>query len=370
MANFESIKNQLAKIYAPINRNVAEFKHTYKGVEYVVVATANTTVSNVYYWPSFASFSKKDKPVGTLAGGISPNLLKDVPVGFWGDAFVQIMEYIKPELDKTGGVGINFKKLPQYFPKTVSGTGYVILSLIENGQKRVVPHDPTYMDMTLMIMTVAGFNKYKAYIAQMQAILNKTFKALTNIKNRAEKLKKFVETNPNNPQNSSLRVLAMSLDATVNGYMNQLQKEDGFIIIAKKKTVTVSGIGVIPLVVWGIIALAGLCCVGMLTIGWYKDRKDAREKEQQKFMQLDADTRRIDDLWIENELDPNRTPEEKEAIRKRLQESDKTIDELKKTVIENGIDNQPGMLDKVQNIALILGASYVAAQFIGKRNNN
>lgn len=365
--SFSSIKKNLESIYAPLKREVNEFKHTVGGVDYIVVASVVTTVSNFNWWPSKDAFLNKAQPSGTLAGGIKPNDLKDVPVHFWGNTLSEMIGYLKPDLSKNGTAYVRFNKLPMNFPK-VNTSGYVMLNLREKGALRVVPYITDYMDLSVMIMTVPGFVKHKAYIAEMQSVVSNICKNLTVVKNRLAKARVALSRmSANNYIRKTLEGYVNNLESVIDNYLASLGKQEGVIVIKKSSQVQVGGIGVIPLIVWGIVAVAGI-------IGAYKilDNLSARKKEEALSQQLVERSNFIDEKYIENVTDPNRTPEQKAQIEKYLLDQKDVVNAQSDKLQENAIDNKPGILDTVNSLgktAMLLGLGYLVIKALNKQKN-
>lgn len=367
--SFAKVKGALEQIYKPLGREIAAFKHTVNKVDYIVVANIATTVSNFYWWPTSNAYLSKQQPSGMLEGGIRPNTLKNVPVEFYSNTLSQIIGYYAPDLKKQGGVTHRLSSPPMNFPK-IDYDGYCMFRLLEAGKVKVVPYNKGYMAVSLMVMTVEGFIKYKAYIAELQVIINKICAHCASIKNDVEKIRASVDAFSNTFIKQRLLSLLDAQVALVDNYLANLGKETGIALIVKKSYVKINGIGVIPLAVW---AIGG---VVILAIGggafWYADRKRASEKEERL---LAAAAKRIKELHeeqVQNILDPSRTPQQKKHIADLLEKRTGELTKEKDKILENSVDNKPGFLDGLGSIIKwgIVGLVLVKGLDYAKSRNN
>lgn len=324
MSVITDIKNFLTQVYAPVKRDVAKFIQSVNGVDFVAVA----------------SIQLKGK-------SNTPSYYTDVPLVLpTGLKQLALSALLQAAQQKKGATGVPIDFLPASIQNNIA--------FIING--KTVKYYSSQMSAVAAVFTVSEFAQVRAKQIALQQQYNEIAKYATNILNNMEKMKAALPAVKSSLVRKIFQDIITSTSSNMKNYLQGVKNNTGIVLQITIKESKVKGIGIIPLVVWAIVAVVGVTGV---VVYHALDKK----AEVDKLKNL-SDSSNILLQQLQASLsNPNLTPEQKTIISNAINKTLDNNSQLQKDVEANS--NKPGLLDKVENILLLGLGIYAVSKFVG-----
>jgi predicted transcriptional regulator len=324
MSTVATIKSFITTVYKQ-QKDAAKFLHTANGANFFIVATLQL----------------KGQPVN--------NLYKDIPVSIPASLKLLALSALAAQI-KNGYAYVPFNLLPSNVSSQIS--------FVFNG--KTYAYNAATMQASAVIFTPDGYAKIKAAQLLSQQQLNQITASATRIKNNIEKLKVLYNKMPASLAKNILLSVSTNSEKAIDNYITALQNDEAFIVSVTKKQTSVSGVGFIPLVVWGIVAVVGIIGAAVVI-----NKAIDKSAEIKKLADIDAATQNMLNYIVKVMENPNLTAAQKQQAIDAAGEQIKSNGELKTQIQE---DSNKGFLSKIENILLLAIGGLIVYKIIPQRN--